>query len=79
MRLSTHVLYKQCCFLNFTISTIRAGLRGGGKWGQLPREPRWKGAPGDEIYLFQIKYSFENYVIQKRYKNTTLYYIPMLR
>ena len=31
---------------------IRAGLRGG---GQLPRAPR------DEIYLFQIKYSFEKF------------------
>ena len=28
---------------------------------QLPRPPRSKGAPRDEIYLFQIKYSFENF------------------
>jgi len=27
--------------------------------GQLPRAPRCKGAPHDEIYLFHIKYSFE--------------------
>ena len=38
----------------------RAGLRGGQR-GQLPRDPRWKGAPRDEIYLFQIKYSFQKF------------------
>ena len=38
----------------------RAGLRGGQR-GQLPRAPRWKEAPRDEIYLFQIKYSFEKF------------------
>jgi len=32
-----------------------------GQRGQLPRAPRCKGAPRDEIYLFQIKYSFENF------------------
>ena len=31
----------------------------GGQRGQLPRTHRWKGAPRDEIFLFQIKYSFE--------------------
>jgi len=44
--------------LNYTI--CRAGLKGG-QWGQLPRAPRFKGAPRDEIYLFQIKYSFEKF------------------
>jgi len=39
---------------------IRAGLRGGQRW-QLPRDPRWKGPPRDEIYLFQTKYSFEKF------------------
>ena len=38
-------------------------IKGG---GQLPRTPAAR-APRDEIYLFN------------RYKNTTLYYIPMLR
>ena len=38
----------------------RAGLRGGQR-GQLPRAPRCKGAPRDEIYLFQIKYSVEKF------------------
>jgi len=38
----------------------RAGLRGA-QWGQLPRALHWKGAPRDEIYLFQIKYSFEKF------------------
>ena len=51
----------------------------GGQRGQLPRAPRWKGAPRDEIYLFQKNTRLKNSVIQKRYKNTTLYYIPMLR
>ena len=27
----------------------------------MPRGPRWKGASRDEIYLFQIKYSFEKF------------------
>ena len=40
---------------------FRAGLRGGGQQGQLPRALRCKGAPRDEIYLFQIKYSFEKF------------------
>jgi len=42
------------------VATPRAGLRGG-RQGQLPRAPRWKGAPRDEIYLFQINYSFEKF------------------
>ena len=33
----------------------------GGQRGQLPRAPRCKGAPRDEIYLFQIKYSVEKF------------------
>ena len=39
---------------------VRAGLRVGAT-GQLLRAPRCKGAPRDEIYLFQIKYSFEKF------------------
>ena len=38
----------------------RAGLRGGQR-GKLPRAPQFKGAPRYEIYLFQIKYSFEKF------------------
>jgi len=30
--------------------------------GQLPRVPRCKGGPRDEIYLFQINYSFEKFL-----------------
>jgi len=37
----------------------RAGLRGG--TGAIAPAPRCKGAPRDEIYLFQIKYSFEKF------------------
>ena len=33
-------------------------IKGGATRAIAPR-PRWKGAPRDEIYLFQIKYSFE--------------------
>ena len=42
-------------------SVTRAGLRRGQR-GQLPRAPRCKGPPRDEIYLFQIKYSFEKFL-----------------
>ena len=38
----------------------RAGLRGGQR-GQLPRAPRCKGAPRDEIYLFQINTRLKNF------------------
>jgi len=33
----------------------------GGQREQLPRAPRCKGTPRDEIYLFQIKYLFEKF------------------
>ena len=36
-------------------------IKGGGQRGQLPRAPRCKGDPRDEMYLFQIKYSFEKF------------------
>ena len=44
--------------VSWSLGVGRGGLRGGQR-GQLPRAPRWKGAPHDEIYLFQIKHSFE--------------------
>ena len=31
------------------------------KGGAIARAPRCKGAPRDEMYLFQIKYSFEKF------------------
>jgi len=37
-----------------------AGLRWGQR-GKLPRAPRCKGAPCDEMYLFQIKCSCEKF------------------
>ena len=37
-------------------------IKGGGQRGQLPRAPRFKGAPRDEIYLFQMKYSFGKFL-----------------
>jgi len=42
------------------VSTVRAGLRGRQR-GQLPRAPHCKRAPRDEMYLFEIKYSFEKF------------------
>ena len=36
-------------------------IKGGGQRGQLPWAPSCKGAPRYEIYLFQIKYSFEKF------------------
>jgi len=59
----THIMKSQERFLHFTSHLafshiIRAGLTGG-ETGQLPRALRSKGAPRDDIYLFQIKYSFE--------------------
>jgi len=38
----------------------RAGLSGGAP-GAIAQSHRWKAAPRDEIYLFQIKYSFERF------------------
>ena len=40
--------------------TQRVGLRGGGQRGNCPGPPAGRG-PRDEIYLFQIKYSFEKF------------------
>jgi len=41
-----------------TLPTGSQGRIKGGQRGQLPRAPRGNGAPRDEIYLFQIKYSY---------------------
>ena len=68
--------------------TIRPGLNvcpgdqgriKGGQRGQLLRAPRWKEAPVMKFICFKQNTRLKNSVIQKRYKNTTLYYIPMLR
>jgi len=40
-------------------TSVEEGPDSGGQRGQLPRAPRCKGAPRDEICLFQLKYSFE--------------------
>jgi len=61
----------------YSLTISRAGLKGGQR-EQLPWAPCYKGAPRDEIYLFQIKYSFEKFVIQKRSMNTTLLYSYVL-
>ena len=45
----------------------------GGQQGQLPRDPRCKGAPLDEIYLFQIKYSYEKLWLALQEYNYLLY------
>ena len=56
---------------------VRSWLGGGATGAIAPRLPL-EGGPRDNLF-FQIKYSFEKSVIQKRYKDTTLYYIAMLR
>ena len=49
-----------------------------GQRGQLPRAPRYKGAPRDEIFfLFQIKYSVEKFSWFRSDTRKQLYYIPM--
>ena len=49
-------------------------IKGGGKRLQLSLALRSKGAPRDEIHLFKIEiFLWKIVVIQKRYKNTTLY------
>jgi len=56
-------------------SARRAGLRGG-NGGNCPGTPL-QGGPRDEIYLFQIKYSFENFSWFRSDTRTQLYYILM--
>jgi len=52
----------------------------GGQLGQLPRAPRCKGAPRDEMYLFQIKYSFEKFRDSEAIQEyNTILYSYMLR
>ena len=45
----------------FIFMSMQGRIKGGGQRWQLPRALRCKGAPRDEIYLFQIKYSFEKF------------------
>jgi len=40
---------------------VQGRIKGEEQRGQFPRAPGCKGAPRDEIYLFQIKYSFEKF------------------
>ena len=41
--------------------TLPQGRIKGEATGAIAPDPRWKGAPRDEIYLFQIKYPFEKF------------------
>ena len=59
----------------FCVISESQGRIKGGQRGQLPLAPRCKGAPRDEMYFFKLSTRLKNVVIQKRYKNTTLYYI----
>ena len=63
------------------MTRVAQGRTKGEQRGKLPRAPRCKGAPSDEIYLFQMKYSFEKFrdseVIQEY--GSLLLYIPMFR
>ena len=56
----------------------RAGLRGEQR-GQLPRAPAARGPPWWNLFVSNKILFWKVFVILKRYKNTTLYYIPMLR
>ena len=68
MSLSLYVLHSsQSMTIRVTLSQFfrrsgsSQGRIKGGQRGQLPRAPRCKGAPRDEIYLFQVKYSVEKF------------------
>ena len=77
---SIHTVYHSFIFTPI-YSLGRVGWQQGrikrGQRGQLPRGPRCKGVPRDEIYLFQIKYSFEKFLWIKSYSiqeyNSVLY------
>jgi len=51
----------------------------GGQRGQLTGAPLSKRAPVMKFICFKQNTRLKNFVIQKRYKKTTLYHIPMLR
>jgi len=48
-------------FEHYILSCIQVRIKGEGQRGQLPRAPRCKGAPRDQFYFFQIKYSLEKF------------------
>ena len=60
----------------FRSTKRRAGLRGGAT-GAIAPGPPLQGGPRDEIYLFQIKYSFEKFSWFRSDTRIQLYYIPM--
>ena len=69
--------------MTLKIYWLQSRIKGGGQRGklsraQLPRAPRCKEDPRDEIYLFKKNTCLKNLVFQKGCKNTTLYNIPML-
>jgi len=50
-----------------------------GQWGQLPQAPAARYPPWWNLFVSNKILVWKIFVVQKRYKNTTLYYIPMLR
>ena len=57
----------------------RAGLRGRGATGQLPRTPDARGSPSWNLYVSNKILVWKIFVIHKRHRNTAWYYIPLLR
>ena len=55
-----HHQFPVSLFVSMQSHTCQGRIKGGQR-RQLPRAPRWKGTPRDEIHLFQIKYSFEKF------------------
>jgi len=53
------------CLHDFNVVNIsvllQGRIKGGGNGGNCPGSPAARGPPRDEIYLFQIKYSFEKF------------------
>jgi len=65
--------------VNLEMKMFKQGRIKGGQRGRLPRTPAARG-PRDEIYLLQIKCSFEKFSWFRSDARIQLYhYIPMLR
>ena len=62
---------------NVSMGETRAGLRGGHR-GQLPRDPDARRPPWWNLFVSNKILVWKFFVIQKRYKTTTLYYCIFL-
>ena len=75
--LTTRLRLSQKCLRHTPGKPNRQGRIKGGATGAIAPGPRCKGAPRDEIYLFQIKCSVEKFSWFRSDTRTQLYYIPM--